>query len=253
MSQQDICIEIKNLSKTFQLRERGISATKKLVNFFRGKSQGKPLKALDGINLEVKKGEFWGIIGKNGSGKSTLLKILLGAIEPDEGSVIKTEGKILRLALGMGFDPQLSARDNIYLNGTILGLDFRTIGNKFEEIIAFAEIEKFVDTPLKFYSSGMKSKLSFAIAMHADAEIILIDEFFGDVGDEAFKAKSQKAFENNIMKGKTVLHVSHSLDLIQDHCDKVMILDHGRATHYEDPSAAIAAYKLSTKSTQTGA
>ncbi len=246
MSSSNTCIELRNLSKTFRIRNGGLSATQKVFNLLRLKAKTKKVHALNNVNLQVKKGEFWGIIGKNGSGKSTLLKILLGAIEPDEGSYVKTEGKMIRLALGMGFDPHLTARDNIYLNGTILGLDFRTIGLKFDEIIDFAEVHDFVDTPLKFYSSGMRSKLSFAVAMHAEAEIILIDEFFGDVGDEAFKAKSQKAFENNIMKGKTILHVSHSLELIQSHCDKVMILDKGKAEIFDDPKAAIEYYKNSS-------
>ena len=243
MKENKYCIEISQLSKTFHTSNNGLSATDKLINLLKFKRTSKKIEALKNVNLKIKKGEFWGIIGRNGSGKSTLLKILIGAIEPNKGSRITTKGKIVRLALGMGFDPHLTARDNIYLNGAILGLDFKTIGEKFEEIIEFAEVEEFVDTQLKFYSSGMRSKLSFAVAMHADADIILIDEFFGDVGDEAFKAKSQLAFENNIMKGKTIIHVSHSLELIQNHCDKIMILDNGISTIYEDPKEAIEQYR----------
>lgn len=245
MNQSKLTIEISQLNKTFQVNNSGLTIGQKIATAFHKKS--KTISALKNIDLEVSKGEFWGLIGKNGSGKSTLLKILIGAIEPDRGSFIKTKGKMIRLALGMGFDQHLTARDNIYLNGTILGLDFKTIGEKFDEIIDFAEVSNFVDTPLKYYSTGMRSKLSFAVAMHADAEIILIDEFFGDVGDESFKAKSQKAFEDNIMKGKTIIHVSHSLDLIKNHCDKVMILDNGVATTFDNPHEAIELYKKKSK------
>ena len=163
-------------------------------------------------------------------------------MDPDEGSHIHTEGKIIRLALGMGFDVDLTARDNIYLNGTILGLSFKQIGEKFEEIIEFAELEDFIDTPIKFYSSGMRSRLSFAIAIHAEADIFLIDEFFGSVGDIGFMEKSQKAFEENILKGKTIIHVSHSLDLIKKHCTKIMVMDKGSATIYADVNEAIRKY-----------
>ena len=235
------CIEVSNLNKTFYLDKKGISIKDKLIALF-SRRKRPAFKALTNINLEVKKGEFLGIIGHNGSGKSTLLKLIIGAMDADEGSIIKTKGKIIRLALGLGFDPNLTARDNIYLNGTILGLSFKKIGKKFDEIIDFAGIEKFVDTPIKFYSSGMASKLSFAIAMHAEADIFLIDEFFSDVGDEAFKQKSQKAFENNIIDGKTIIHVTHSLSLIDKRSDRILILENGNAKMYDNPNEALNFY-----------
>jgi len=240
------CIEIRNLSKTFHLDKKGVSIKDKLEALI-SRRHRPTLKALSNINLTVKKGEFLGIIGHNGSGKSTLLKLIIGAMNPDDGSSIKTEGKIIRLALGMGFDPNLTARDNIYLNGTILGLSFKQIGKKFDEIIDFAEIEKFVDTPVKFYSSGMASKLSFAVAMQAEADVFLIDEFFGDVGDEAFKAKSQKAFENNILAGKTIIHVTHSLSLIDERSDRILILENGEAKIYDESQEALDYYLNNTK------
>jgi len=235
-------IEIKNLKKTFRLSNKNLSFTKRIWRLF-DFNQDRRFEALKGINIDIKKGECLGIIGRNGSGKSTLLKLIIGAMEPDKGSIIRTEGKIIRLALGMGFDVNLSARDNIYVNGTILGLTFKEIGDKFEEIIEFSELEDFIDTPIKFYSSGMRSRLSFAIALHADADIFLIDEFFGDVGDEMFKEKSQKAFEDSILRGKTIIHVSHSLDLIKEHCDRVMILNKGEAEIFATAEEAITAYK----------
>lgn len=236
------CIDIKNLNKTFYIAHKGMSFKDKIFSIFSNKNST-VVHALKDINLQVQPGEFLGIIGRNGSGKSTLLKIIIGAINPDKGSHIKTDGKIIRLALGMGFDPNLTARDNIYLNGTILGLSFKKIGQKFDEIIDFADLEKFEDTPIKFFSSGMKSKLSFAIAMHAEADIFLIDEFFADVGDEAFKDKSQKAFEENILKGKTIIHVSHSMDIIEKHCDRVMVLNKGEAKTFDKMDEALGYYR----------
>ncbi len=235
----DYSIDIKNLSKTFSFHEKETSIAKKLASLV---TKAKKNRVLSDINLQINKGEVIGIIGKNGSGKSTLLKLILGVIEPDEGSSMKTDGKILRLALGLGFDMNLTARDNIYVNGAILGMSFKTIGKAFNDIINFAEIENFVDTPLKFFSSGMRSRLSFAIAIHAEADIYLIDEFFGDVGDEIFKQKSQKAFENNLLSGKTILLVSHSLETIYELSDRVYVLKEGSGKMFEDVDAAIEYY-----------
>lgn len=239
-------VELQNVSKTFYVSDNGASFFQKITSVFTGKGV-KKVKALSNVNLKVKKGEFIGIIGRNGSGKSTLLKLIMGAIIPDKGGVINSKGKMLRLALGMGFDPNLTARDNIYLNGTILGLTFKKIGERFEEIIDFSELHDFVDTPIRFYSSGMKSRLSFAVAIHADADIFLIDEFFGSVGDSAFMEKSQKAFEENILKGKTIIHVSHSMHTIKKHCDRVVVMNKGEATVYNDALEAVSAFQKKTK------
>ena len=239
MNLEEIII-LKNLNKTFRVEKKGASLLGKIKSIVN--PQKTKVHALKNINLTVRKGENIGIIGRNGGGKSTLLKVIIGAIEPDEGSIVETKGKIIRLALGMGFDPNLSARDNIYLNGTILGLSFKKIGEIFEEIIDFAELESFINTPIKFFSSGMKTRLSFAIALHAEADIFLIDEFFGDVGDEIFKQKSQRAFEENILKGKTILHVSHSMQTIRNHCERVLLMVNGEAKLFEDVDEAISIY-----------
>lgn len=232
-------IVIKNLNKTFFLEQKGTSIWSKIKNVIAPSSV--TLEALKNVNLTVQKGESVGIIGKNGSGKSTLLKIIIGAMLPNKGSHVNVDGRVLRLALGMGLDPNLSARDNIYLNGAILGLSFKKIGENFDKIIAFSELEKFVDTPIRFYSSGMTSRLSFAIALHADADIFLIDEFFADVGDQAFREKAKRAF-NNVLKGKTILHVSHTMDLIKTLCDRVILIDKGNAKSYSDMDEAIESY-----------
>lgn len=233
-------IELKHLNKSFNIDQKGGNFVTTFSKLF---TNPKKIKVLDNINLTIKEKEFIGIIGKNGSGKSTLLKIILGVINADKGSVVNTNGVVLRLALGIGFDPNLTARDNIYVNGSILGLSFKKIGDLFNEIISFSEIEGFIDTPLKFFSSGMKTRLSFSIAMHAEADIYLIDEFFGDVGDEIFKEKTQKAIENNLLSQKTVLYVSHSLDSIRRNCDRVIVLNKGKINVFNKTEKAIAFYK----------
>jgi len=238
---ENIAIEVKNLSKSFDPKKRSLGLKNRLFHFF-GLTDHADIKVINNLNLKVKKGEFLGIIGKNGAGKSTLLKLMMGVIKADDGSEIITNGKIIRLALGIGFDPNLSARDNIFLNGSIIGLTFKQIRNKFDEIIDFAELHDFVETPIKFYSSGMKSRLSFSIALHAEADIFLIDEFFGAVGDAVFKEKSQKAFEENILKGKTIIFVSHSLQLIKKNSDKVLVLKRNKSKLFDNADDAISYY-----------
>lgn len=245
MTKQIYSIEVENLSKTFDYYDENVSSVREgLYNLFKRKTK-KRLKAVSNINIKLKKGEFLGVVGRNGSGKSTLLKLLIGAMQPDKGSKIKSSGKILRLALGMGFDPNLSARDNIYINGSVIGLSFQKIGDIFHEIIEFSELEKFIDTPVKHFSSGMKSRLTFAIAMHAEADIYLIDEFFGGVGDESFKKKSDDFFKNNFLNGKTIIHVSHNLENILKYSDKAIYLDKGEMKGYGNPKDVIAQYKES--------
>lgn len=226
---QELLVSIKNVSKTFYIREQSHdSIREKIINLFSNKSASRAIKALDNINLDIYKGDFIGIIGHNGSGKSTLLKMIIGAFQPDKGSKIITKGKIARLALGMGFDPNLSARDNIYVNGSIMGLTFKQIGERFHEILAFSELENFVDTPIKFFSSGMVSRLAFAIAMHTDADVLLVDEFFGGVGDIGFREKSQKVFKEAFIDGRTIVHVSHELETVKEYCNRVVLLHQGR-------------------------
>lgn len=242
MSAADPIILIKNLRKSFFIAIKGLSIWEKLIDLFSHRNKME-VKALDGFDLTVYRGQYIGIIGKNGSGKSTLLKIILGCIDPDRGSVVDVRGSVVRLSLNDGFDINLSARDNIYLNGTILGLSLEEIGVKMKQIIAFAEIEKFVDSPLKYFSSGMRSRLAFSVAIHAEADIYLVDEFFADVGDEAFKEKSQKVFEQKIKSGKTVLHVSHSMELLKGQCDKIVLLKNGKAEVFTHLGEALDSYR----------
>jgi len=242
--EKDYAIKIKNLNKTFKFYDqKKMTVFGKLANIINPRVTPSKLKVLEDINIDIKKGEFLGLIGKNGSGKSTFLKILMGAINPDEGTEIDVNGRMIRLALGMGFDKNLSARDNVYINGTILGLSFKEIGLKFDQIIEFSGLEKFVDTPIRFFSSGMKSRLSFSIAVHADADIFLIDEFFGGVGDINFKAKSDKVFQEQIIDGKTIIFVSHAMALIKNYCQRVIVLTDDGHKLFDNPNAAVRFYR----------
>jgi len=237
-------IEIKNLSKTFVTSSSAISTIRdRFTKVFTNEAKAiREVKALENINFNVQQGEFFGIIGRNGSGKSTLLNLLIGSIRPDKGSTVKTRGKMIRLALGMGFDGNLSARDNIYINGSILGLTFKRISLIFDDIIDFAELEKFVDLPVKKYSSGMLSKLKFSIAIHAQADIFLMDEFFGGVGDVAFRKKSEEVFRNTFLDGRTIIHVSHSMKTVEDHCSRVLVLDRGMQIGVGEPREMVDRY-----------
>lgn len=236
---EQIAIKLENINKTFTLHDRGNTIRDRVFSVFTGKGT-RHLKALTDINLEIKKGEFFGIIGLNGSGKSTLVQIMNKAIPPDKGGRVTLNGKAIRLALGMGFDNELTARQNVMINSSVLGLSIREIKSKMDEIIAFAELEEFIDTPVKYYSSGMKSKLMFSIAVNAEAEIFLMDEFFGGVGDINFRKKADQVFHERLVKGKTIIHVSHQLDTIRQYCDRVLMLEKGKIIKLGSPDEVLA-------------
>lgn len=237
-------ISASNLSKTFYVREKPVNSIREAVlNFTRFASEKHEIKALKNINFEVNKGEIVGIIGRNGSGKSTLLNIVLGSMKPDKGSEIFTQGRIVRLSLGMGFDPNLTARHNIYVNGSILGLTFKKIGAVFHDIIDFADLGDFVDTPLKYYSTGMRMRLAFSVAIYAQADIYLMDEIFASVGDESFREKSKQVFQDTFMEGRTILLVSHSLSSIKDFSNRVLLLNQGEQIAFGEPDQVIKTYR----------
>lgn len=197
--------------------------------------------ALRDINFEVKAGEVLGIIGKNGAGKSTLLKILSQITEPTSGK-IEIQGRIASLLeVGTGFHPELSGRENIYMNGTILGMTKREIDSKLDEIIDFSGIEKFMDTPVKFYSSGMKVRLGFSVAAHLEPEIMIIDEVLA-VGDFEFQAKCIGKMENVSKQGRTVLFVSHNLEAIRNLCTRTLLLKNGRIVFNGNTEDAVKKY-----------
>jgi ABC-type polysaccharide/polyol phosphate transport system ATPase subunit len=241
-----IAISLKNVSKTFFIRETQINTIRELLGKIISRNNTKKeVKALQDISLKVKEGEILGIIGRNGSGKSTLLNIMMEILVPDKGGKVKTKGTMMRLAMGIGVDVNLSARDNIYVNGSVIGLSFKKIGKIFNDIISFAGLEEFVDTPVKFYSKGMRQRLLFSISMHAEADIFLLDEFFGGTGDQEFRKKSDIAFKEKILNGKTIIIVSHSMDTIQKYCSRVIWLEKGKIVKKGKPEDVVEAYKSS--------
>ena len=197
--------------------------------------------AIKKISFNVKKGEALGIIGKNGSGKSTLLRVLSGITEPEEGEAL-IRGKIgSLLQVGAGFNNELTGEENIYLNGTILGLSIKEIKEKFEEIVEFSEIRKFLKMPVKSYSSGMRVKLGFSIAINLDPDILLLDEVFA-VGDLTFREKCMLRLKEELLKGRTVLFVSHNMGQIENLVDRCIILDEGKVSYEGFPNTAIKKY-----------
>jgi lipopolysaccharide transport system ATP-binding protein len=243
---QDNAVVVENLSKYFSRGHKGKRSLKEyFVNPF-GKIAQEKFLAVDGVSFAIKQGEFFGIIGRNGSGKSTLLKMLAGIYKPDSGE-IKINGRMVPfLELGVGFNPDLTARENIYLNGTILGMTIEEIKGKFDEIVSFAEIEKFVDTPVKNFSSGMYVRLAFAIAIQAKAEIYLIDEILA-VGDFAFQQKCFALFRELKKSGKTFIFVSHDLGSIREFCDRVVYIKDGRVQKIAKAEEVINQYIINDR------
>lgn len=234
-------VEVKNLVKEFNLLQGMNYSIKSLfVNPLR-RPVRKRFRALNGVNFTINKGEFVGLIGHNGSGKSTLLKIMADIYYPTSGKVT-VRGKLVPfLELGVGFNPDLSARDNVFLNGTILGMTRKYLESKFDEIIDFADIREFVETPLKNLSSGMQVRLAFSIAIQSKADIYLWDEVLA-VGDLEFQDKSRRKFEELRKQGVSVLLVSHDIDEIKSYSDRVIWLDHGQIKMEGDTNKVVDAY-----------
>lgn len=241
--QNEYAIEVNDIDKSFMLSHSSVGSIKDFfinpAKYFKGKQE--KFEAISDIDFKVKKGEFLGIIGRNGSGKSTLLKLIAGIYTPDKGS-IKVNGSLVPfLELGVGFNPELSARENIFLNGTILGMSKKFLEKKFDEIVHFAELEKFVDTEVKKFSSGMLVRLAFSIAMQTEADIYLLDEILS-VGDANFRMKSQLKFAELIEKKKTIILISHSMDEIQKYCSRVIYLEKGKIKASGKPSKVVDLY-----------
>ena len=212
-------------------------------------SRNDKLYALNGINLDVKEGETLGIIGANGAGKSTLLKLLSRVTAPTSGKIY-VKGRIASLLeVGTGFHPELTGRENTYLNGAILGMTRKEIDQKLKDIIDFAEIERFIDTPVKRYSSGMYVRLAFSVAAHLEPEILVVDEVLA-VGDYQFQQKCLGKMGDVSQGGRTVLFVSHQLSMIRTLCNKCVLLDHGRLLKYGDTEEVIKAYMNQKPSTE---
>ncbi len=235
---QTIALSVDGVYKDFLLPHERKNSLKEYILHF-SKPTYERQHALRDITFDVHKGEFFGIVGRNGSGKSTLLKIIGGIYQPTKGSVTVNGSLTPFIELGIGFNPELSGRDNVYLNGAILGLTRKEIQKKYDQIVSFAELENFMDQKLKNYSSGMSVRLAFSIAMQAHNDILLIDEVLA-VGDERFQRKSLEVFEQ-IKKDrqKTVIFVSHDMQTVQQFCDRAMVI-HDSRLHYIGSSAEAA-------------
>jgi ABC-type polysaccharide/polyol phosphate transport system ATPase subunit len=237
-------IEIINVSKKFRIwedRSRDLKET--TINYLRRKKRSfRDLWALREINLKIKEGETLAFIGENGSGKSTLLKLLGGIYMPDGGK-IATQGKISSLLeLGVGFHPDLTGEENVYLNGAMLGFDRNKMRRRFDEVVSFSEIGDFIYSPIRTYSSGMVMRLGFSIAMCVNPDILLIDEVLA-VGDEAFQKKCFNRLEGFKASQKTLILVTHSLELVKTFCSRAVLLHHGRLVEDGDPIAVVDKYR----------
>ena len=237
-------IQVKNLSKSFIIpHQRHDSLVEYLSHPKRiFKPSGEKFTVLKDIDLDVYPGDFLGIMGRNGSGKSTLLKILAGIYSPTSGSV-KVKGKMVPfLELGVGFNSELSGRENVFLNGIILGLSRSFLNEKYNEIVKFAELEKFMDMPLKNYSSGMQVRLAFSIAIMADADIYILDEVLA-VGDIEFQKKCFNIFREYKKRKKTIILVTHSSASVKDFCNRAAFLKDGVLHFYDSIDGVIKAYE----------
>ena len=221
-------VEIKNVSMQFKLEQNKVKSLKGfVVAAMSRKIQYEEFQALSDVSFDVQKGEVIGIIGTNGAGKSTLLKIISGIMKPTKGQVIVRGNIVPMLELGSGFDYELTGRENIFLNGAILGYSKEYLKSKFDDIVAFSELEKFIDTPIRNYSSGMMMRLAFSIATVVNPEILIVDEILA-VGDASFQAKSYARMLELMGGGTTVFFVSHDISQIEKMCNRVVWLKNGK-------------------------
>ncbi len=230
-------IRVHDVSTRFRINANK-SLKEVLVNFRQTRDNLHDFWALRDVSMEVEDGTTLGLIGHNGSGKSTLLKVIGGILTPTEGYVERRERLAALLELGAGFHGDLTGRENVFLNASILGMSRRATASAFDEIVDFSGIEQFIDTPVKFYSSGMYVRLAFAVAVNIDPDILLVDEVLA-VGDEAFQRKCLERIRAFQRDGKTIVFVTHGLDLARELCDRVVLLDHGRVAFDGDPVAAV--------------
>lgn len=198
--------------------------------------------ALSHVNLEIPRGSIFGLIGSNGSGKSTLLKVLAGVLPPSSGSVVRKGSIASLIELGAGFDPELNAIENLYLHGSLYRKPKSLIKERIPHVLAFAELEQFAHTPVKYYSSGMYARLGFSAAIDIDPDILLVDEILG-VGDERFKEKCEGVFRRFIEAGKTIVIVSHAMAMLVETADTIALLSRGEVAFYGDPREAVQAYR----------
>lgn len=231
-------IQVDNATKSFTLSYQR-SIKQMFLAATRGKKISDTFNAVDDVSFTVQEGESVGLMGLNGSGKSTLLKLIIGVMSPDSGTVL-TRGRIAGLiATGTGFDNQLTGRENLYLNAAILGMSRAETDRKFDEIVDFADLGKFLDTEVAYYSSGMKARLGFSVAINVDADIFIADEALA-VGDRPFKRKCKKRMDEIVKSGVTMFYVSHAAGSVRNLCDRVLVLESGRLAFDGDVDEGIA-------------
>jgi ABC-2 type transport system ATP-binding protein len=233
-------IEATGIGKKFRrFHERPTSVKQR---FTRRRSTSEEFWALRDVDLEVREGAMFGLIGHNGSGKTTLLKIIGGILRPNEGRVVSRGRIAALLELGAGFHPELTGRENVYLNASILGLSHKETDRIFDNVVAFAELEEFIDNQVKFYSSGMFVRLGFAVAVHVDPAVLLVDEVLA-VGDEAFQRKCLDRVRQFQREGRTIVFVTHAVDLVRQICDEAVMLDHGQVHARGNPEEVVRAFR----------
>lgn len=244
MIENNKAVTVAHVSKTFRLpTESTDSLRTSMVNYFRGIKGYKEQHILKDISFEVEKGDFFGIVGRNGSGKSTLLKIISQIYTPEKGSVTVNGKLVSFIELGVGFNPELTGRENVYLNGALLGFSTREIDAMYDEIVEFSELSEFMDRKLKNYSSGMQVRLAFSIAIHADSDILILDEILA-VGDEAFQKKCSDYFYTLKDAGKTVILVTHDMGSVKKYCNKAVLIEDGKVKASGSPEDVANQYSL---------
>mgnify|MGYP000091069917 CR=1 FL=1 len=240
--ESEYILEVNNISMMFNLSTEKVDNLKEyIIKLIKGKLFFHEFYALDNVSFKVKKGEVFGLVGLNGAGKSTLLKIIAGVLKPTKGEVIVRGSMAPLIELGAGFNLQLSARENIFLNGAVLGYSNQFMRERFNDIVDFSELHEFIDVPIKNYSSGMISRLAFSIATLVNPDILIVDEVLS-VGDYKFRAKCENRIKELLMNGTTVLLVSHSSQQIEKLCDRVLWLEKGKVKMIGDTKEVLRQY-----------
>lgn len=248
----DVMIKVEHLTKDFKLpHEKATSIKSIVVNFWRHDRGYELQRALNDISFEIKKGEFFGIVGRNGSGKSTLLKLLAGTYTPTKGR-IEVNGRLTPfIELGVGFNPELTGRENVFLNGALLGFNRKEMLAMYKDIVEFAELERFMDQKLKNYSSGMQVRLAFSIAIRAESDILLLDEVLA-VGDEAFQRKCYNYFSQLKKNKQTMVLVTHDMGAIEKYCDRALMLEDSKIIDIGNPREIALKYTIANSQTSGG-
>lgn len=247
-----VIVEVNNLSKEFRLPHEKQNSVKSLfVNMFRGRQSYERQKVLKNISFEIKEGEFFGIVGRNGSGKSTLLKLLAGIYAPDSGDILINGPLTPFIELGVGFSPELTGRENVFLNGALLGFSRKEMEAMYDDIVEFAELKRFMDQKLKNYSSGMQVRLAFSIAIRANSDILILDEVLA-VGDEAFQKKCYSYFAELKNKKKTVILVTHDMNSVQRFCSRALLLEGGVITELGSITKVVDKYQELNRQNSSG-